>query len=48
MDLIILEGNGQGIWEDNISSLWVYFYGDVGPNGIEDKEEFGIYKPWNY
>ena len=47
-ELIILEGSGQGIWEDEICSLWAYFEGDVSPDETEDNEEMGIYKPWNY
>lgn len=46
--IIVLEGKGQGIWEDNISSLAALFEGKIDPKTTENDEEKGIYKPWNY
>jgi hypothetical protein len=45
--VIILEGKGQGIWEDNVSSLHMLFDGKVDPNETEENDEIGLYKPWN-
>lgn len=46
-DFILLDGKGLGIWEDNISSLYALFDGDVDPNSSESNEEEGYYLPWN-
>ncbi len=46
--IIVLEGKGQGIWEDNIGSLYALFEGRVDPNSSEEDEYEGYYKPWNY
>ncbi len=45
--LVLLDGAGQGIWEDNIGTLYAYFEGKI-PHDFkcEDEENF-IYKPWN-
>jgi len=42
----ILKGKGQGIWEDNIRTLYAYFDGELE----DDKEdpENGFYFPWNF
>ena len=44
---VLLEGAGQGIWEDNIGTLYAYFEGDIPHDFNEEDEERGIYKPWN-
>lgn len=48
--IVILEGAGQGIWEDNISTLDAYFEGKLDPNAeakdFEDEERC-FYLPWN-
>lgn len=44
----LLDGKGQGIWEDNIYSLWKYLDGEVDPDSGEENEEEGIYLPWNF
>lgn len=46
-NLILLEGAGQGIWEDNIGSLYSYFNNEIDPDFDGEDEEKGIYKPWN-
>lgn len=46
--LIILEGKGQGIWEDNIGTLHALFGGEIDPNLDHEIEEEGIYFPWNH
>lgn len=46
--LIILEGKGQGIWEDNICTLYDLFNGKIDPNLNHEIEEKGIYFPWNH
>lgn len=46
--IIVLEGKGQGIWEDNITTLYAYFEGKLKPDDIaEESEEEGYYLPWN-
>ncbi|MBR1846507.1 MAG: hypothetical protein IJ787_02180 [Bacilli bacterium] len=45
--IIFLEGAGQGIWEDNIGSLYGYFNGEIGPKCDPKDEENGFYAPWN-
>lgn len=44
---VILEGAGQGIWEDNIGTLYKYFSGKISPDYNGEDEKRGIYKPWN-
>lgn len=45
--IIILEGAGQGIWEDNIGTLYAYLAGELDPNSYDEDPENGIYHPWN-
>jgi len=45
---IILEGKGQGIWEDNIRSLFAYLNGEIDPDSSEEDDELGVYPPWNF
>lgn len=44
---LILDGAGQGVWEDNIYSLYGYFDGEVDGESKGD-EESGYYLPWNF
>lgn len=46
--IILLEGKGQGIWEDNIHSLYALFEGEIDKDFDKEDEEKGIYKPWNF
>ncbi len=46
--LILLEGKGQGIWEDNICTLEDLLDGYLDPESSLEDEEKGIYKPWNF
>ena len=46
-DVILIDGAGQGIWEDNIHSLYAYLDGQIGPNSREDNEDLGYTLPWN-
>lgn len=43
----LVDGKGQGVWEDNAYTLRRYFEGEVDPNTDEEDEEKGIYFPWN-
>lgn len=47
-DIILLEGKGQGVWEDNISTLYALFEGRISPTARKERPEEGIYKPWNH
>ncbi len=44
----LLNGKGQGIWEDNIQTLTMYLDGEIDPNCNEENEDKGIYFPWNF
>lgn len=46
-DIILLEGKGQGIREDNIFTLWEYLDGKIDKDFDKEIPEEGIYKPWN-
>ena len=45
---ILLDGNGQGIWEDNKDTLLRYLSGELDPDTDEEDEENGVFFPWNY
>ncbi len=45
--VFLLSGKGQGIFEDNISSLYDYLDGKVPPETTNEMEDQGIYLPWN-
>lgn len=47
-DIIVLTGAGQGIWEDNIRSLYALFSGEISPLENHEDENKGIYLPWNF
>lgn len=49
-EAILLEGKGQGIWEDSISALFSYFRGDFDEydNSSEEDEEMLNLLPWNF
>lgn len=47
-EYIILEGKGQGIWEDNIHTLYKLFNNEIDPDLNENDDVKGIYKPWNF
>jgi len=42
----VIKGKGQGIWEDNIGSLYAYFDGEVKDDEVNEEE--GYYFPWNF
>ena len=42
-DVVLIDGRGQGIWEDNI-----YSDGKIDPERREVDEEKGYYLPWNF
>ena len=44
---VILEGAGQGIWEDDIGTLYAYLSGKIPPDFDGEDEEQCIFKPWN-
>ena len=43
----ILDGKGQGIWENNIYSLLMYLEGKIKDDTKESEEE-GLHFPWNF
>lgn len=47
-DVILLEGAGQGVWEDNIGTLYDYFAGRISKDSGEEDPDNGIAKPWNF
>ncbi|MCR5308654.1 MAG: hypothetical protein K6E21_00895 [Bacilli bacterium] len=46
-DIILLEGAGQGIWEDNITTLYALFNGEIDKDFNKEDYDKGICKPWN-
>ena len=47
-DIIVLEGAGLGIWEDNKNTLIAYLEGEIKDDNCNEKnEKKGYYKPWN-
>lgn len=44
----LLDGKGQGIWEDNIGSLMAYINGKISPDSDEEDERIGYSLPWNF
>ena len=47
-EVMLIDGAGQGIWEDNIYSLMEYLDGNISPESSEGDEEEGIFLPWNF
>lgn len=45
--VIVLEGKGQGIWEDNRWGYMQLLNGEMPKDLSEDDEENGFYMPWN-
>lgn len=43
----LIEGEGLGLWEDNIHSLSAYLNGEIAADETENNEEKGHYLPWN-
>ncbi len=46
-DIVVIEGAGQGIWEDNIGTLYDYLDGKIDKDCDKEDGKKGIYKPWN-
>lgn len=46
-EVILLDGKGQGIWEDRIKTLYAYFDGKLDPESLIEDEENKYFKPWN-
>lgn len=44
----LVDGKGQGVWEDNSYTLRRYLEGDIDSNTCEENEDEGIYFPWNF
>lgn len=44
----VLDGKGMGIWEDNISTLYMHLDGEIDKDYSKEDKEKGIYKPWNF
>ena len=47
-EVVLIDGAGQGIWEDNKDTLVKYFNGEIDPNRIRNSSIKGIYKPINF
>lgn len=45
---VLIDGKGQGIWEDNRQSLEIYLNGKVDPDSDEEDEERNLHLPWNF
>jgi hypothetical protein len=46
-EVIMVDGAGQGIWEDNRYILDRYLRGEIAPDTLEDAE-MGLFLPWNF
>ena len=46
-DVLLLDGKGQGIWEDRLHTFLAYLAGKLNPNSLEENEEEKYFKPWN-
>ena len=44
----LIDGEGQGIWEDNKWTLMRYLAGELDPSIAEEDENRGVYFPWNF
>lgn len=44
----LLDGKGQGVWEDNKGSLMAYIDGEIKPESNKEDERKGYYLPWNF
>lgn len=44
----LLDGKGQGIWEDTSYTLKMYLEGELSGDLDEEDAEAGVYFPWNY
>ena len=44
----LVDGKGQGVWEDNAYSIFKYLSGEIDPNTSEEDESIGLYFPWNF
>ena len=47
-EIVLIDGAGQGIWEDNIRTLIAYFKGNLDGESLEINEDFGYFPPWNF
>ena len=47
-EVVLIDGVGQGIWEDNKETFVKYLKGEIEPNSCKENEKLGIYKPWNF
>lgn len=45
---VLLEAKGQGVWEDNHTSLRALLNGKINPNTCDNDETKGYYMPWNF
>lgn len=45
---ILLDGKGQGIWEDNIGSLIAYFKNEIPADSNAEDPDNGYCLPWNF
>jgi len=44
----LIDGKGQGIWEDNKYSLMAYIDGEIKPESNKEDERKGYCLPWNF
>ena len=46
-EILVLDGNGQGIWEDSLNTLMKYLNGKLDPDSLYEDEVMDIYIPRN-
>ena len=44
----LIDGKGQGVWEDDKGSLIAYIDGRINPESNKEDESKGYYFPWNF
>jgi len=44
----LIDGKGQGVWEDNKGTLMAYIVGEIDPESNINDEEKGFHLPWNF
>lgn len=44
----LIDGVGQGIWEDNMRSLYAYLSGELSSDDTEENLDKGYCLPWNF
>ncbi len=47
-EIILIEGAGKGIWEDNVWSYFQYLSGELSPDLTKEEDPECMSMPWNF